>query len=79
MDAVLKKLESKIEELITAYTQAAQRADELAARVEELEKQLANSSALGERVAEFETQRSELASRLEKVLELVDSTLASHS
>lgn len=77
MDAVLKQLEGKIEELITAYTNSVQRGAELEKRVQELESQLADTADLSGRIAEFEQQRTDLAARLEKVLAQVDSTLES--
>jgi chaperonin cofactor prefoldin len=76
MDAVLKELESKIEKLVAAYQTAKKDQSNLAARAEELEAQLSSESGLGERVAELEKQRDELAERLTKVLSLIDGTLA---
>ena len=75
MDAVLKQLESRIEELLAAYTKATTRETELAGRVEELETQVASGSEAGDRVAALEKQRDELAERLEKVLALIDGAL----
>jgi predicted RNase H-like nuclease (RuvC/YqgF family) len=76
MDAVLKELESKIEELVGAYQKAKKEQSKLATKVEELEAQLSSESGLGERVAELEKQRDDLAKRLTKVLSLIDGTLA---
>ena len=76
MDAVLKELESRIEELVKAYQTAKAAESKLAARVEELEAQLKLDSDLGERVAELEKQREDLGERLTKVLSLIDGTLA---
>ncbi len=76
MDSVLKQLESRIEELIEAYGENKKRANDLAARVEELEGQVASGTDLGEKVAGLEKQREELTTRLEKVLAMVDGTLA---
>ena len=76
MDAVLKELESRIEELVEAYREAKKTESKLAARVEELEARLATDSELGERVAALEKQRDELGKRLTKVLSLIDGTLA---
>ena len=76
MDAVLKELESRIEELVKAYQEAKKAESTLATRVEKLEAQLKSSSDLGERVAELEKQRDDLGKRLTKVLSLIDGTLA---
>ena len=75
MDAVLKQLESRIEELVSAYGASKKREAELAAKLEKLGDQLASESKVGDRVAELEKQRDELGKRLEKVLELIDDTL----
>jgi len=75
MDAVLKQLESRIEELVSAYGESKKRETELAAKVEKLSDQLASESKVGDRVAVLEKQRDELGKRLEKVLELIDGTL----
>jgi predicted RNase H-like nuclease (RuvC/YqgF family) len=79
MDAVLKELESRIEELVEAYREAKKNESKLAARVEEIEAQLASESELGERVAALEKQRDELGKRLTKVLSLIDGTLAKNN
>jgi len=76
MDAVLKQLESRIEELVSAYGESKQREAELAAKVEKLGDQLASKAVLGERVSALEKQRDDLGKRLEKVLKLIDGTLA---
>lgn len=75
MDAVLKQLESRIEELLVAYNKSTARETELAGRVEELEAQVATGSEAGKRVTALEKQRDELAERLEKVLALIDGAL----
>ena len=75
MDAVLKELESRIEELVKAYQTAKAAESKLAAEVEKLEAQLRSDSDLGERVAELEKQRDDLGKRLTKVLSLIDDTL----
>lgn len=75
MDAVLKQLESRIEEMVEAYSGARKREAELVSRVQELESQVASGSEAGERVAALEKQRDELGKRLEKVLTLIDGTL----
>jgi chaperonin cofactor prefoldin len=76
MDAVLKELESRIEELVKAYQGAKTAESKLATKVEKLEAQLKSDSELGERVAELEKQRDDLGKRLTKVLSLIDGTLA---
>jgi len=76
MDAVLKELESRIEELVKAYKTAKTAESELATKVEKLEAQLKADSELGARVAELEKQREDLGKRLTKVLSLIDGTLA---
>jgi len=75
MDAVLKQLESRIEELLSAYRKATAHEEELSGRVKELEAQVASGSEAGERVTALEKQRDELAERLEKVLALIDGAL----
>jgi len=75
MDAVLKQLESRIEELVSAFGESKKREADLAAQVKKLGEQLASESKAGDRVAELEKQRDELGKRLEKVLELIDGTL----
>ena len=82
MESVLKQLESRIEELVEAYSGAVSRSTELEGRVGELEAeiaelktQLSGQSEAGERVASLEQQRDELAARLEKVLGLIDGVL----
>lgn len=76
MDAVLKELESKIEELVSAYQATKKNEAGLAAKVEELEAQLSSESGLSARVAELEKQRDDLVKRLSKVLSLIDGTLS---
>lgn len=76
MDAILKELESRIEELVEAYREATKAESKLTARVEELEARLTSDSELGERVAALEKQREDLGKRLTKVLSLIDGTLA---
>lgn len=76
MDAVLKELESRIEELVKAYQGAMKAETKAAAKIEKLEAQLRSDSELGERVAELEKQRDDLGKRLTKVLSLIDGTLA---
>jgi chaperonin cofactor prefoldin len=76
MDAVLKELESRIEELVKAYQSAKTVESKLTSKVEKLESQLESESDLGKRVAELEKQRDDLGKRLTKVLSLIDGTLA---
>ena len=76
MDAVLKELESRIEELVKAYQTAKTAESKAAAKLEKLEAQLKSDSELGERVAGLEKQRDDLGKRLTKVLSLIDGTLA---
>ncbi len=75
MDAVLKELESRIEELVKAYQGAKTAESKFVAKIEKLEAQLKSDSE-GERVAELEKQRDDLGKRLTKVLSLIDGTLA---
>lgn len=84
MESVLKQLESRIEELVEAYSGAVTRSAELEGKVgdldneiTELKAQLSGQSEAGERVASLEKQRDELAARLEKVLGLIDGVLGS--
>lgn len=77
MEAVLKQLESRIEEMVKAFNEATARAAALDIRVQELEGEAESKSDLGERVAALEKQRDELAERLQKVLSLIDDTLTS--
>ncbi len=79
MDAVLKELESRIEELVKAYKAAKDAETKLTAQVAKLEAQLKSDSDLGARVAELEKQRDDLGRRLTKVLSLIDGTLAKES
>lgn len=76
MEAVLKQLEARIDDLVKAYGEARKREAELAEKLEEIEGRLASNADLGKRVEGLEEQRDELAARLEKVLKLIDSTLA---
>jgi len=79
MEAVLKQLESRIEEMVKAFNEATARAAALEGRVQELEGEAESKSDLGERVAALEKQRDELAERLQKVLSLIDDTLGACS
>ena len=76
MDAVLKELESRIEELVKAYQSAKTAESKLATKIEKLEAKLGSESELGKRVQELEKQRDDLGKRLTKVLSLIDGTLA---
>ena len=75
MDSVLKKLESRIEEFVQAHQKATERIAELETKLAELEAQVGESGELGKRVEELESQRGEMADRLEKVLGAIDSAL----
>ena len=75
MDSVLKKLESRIEEFVQAHQKATERIAEREAQVAELEGQMGASDELGQKVKRLESQRSEMADRLEKVLGVIDSVL----
>ena len=76
MDSVLQQLESKIEELVKAYQVSRKNETELAAKVEDLESKLKAGADVTGRLADLEQQRDELGKRLEKVLSLIDGTLA---
>jgi chaperonin cofactor prefoldin len=76
MDAVLRQLESRIEELVEAYTTSRKREAELEAQVADLQSQIDANTQAGERTAKLEKQRDELCKRLEKVLKKIDGTLA---
>lgn len=75
MESTLKKLESRIEELIQAHQKSTARVAELEAEVAELNQKLGGSDDLGERVQELEAQRAQIADRLDKVLGAIDSAL----
>lgn len=84
MESVLMQLESRIEELVEAYSAAVSRSAELESRIGELETEaaglktrLSGQSDASERVASLEKQRDELSARLEKVLGLIDGVLSS--
>lgn len=84
MESVLKQLESRIEDLVQAYSSAVERSAELEGRVGELEAEikdltakLSTESDANEQLAFLEKQRDELAGRLEKVLGLIDGVLGS--
>ncbi len=76
MDAVLRQLESRIEELVEAYGKSQQHEAELEAQVADLQSRIDSDSQAGERMAQLEKQRGELGKRLEKVLKLIDGALA---
>lgn len=82
MESVLKQLEARIEELVESYSGAVARSTELETKVGEceteigeLKTQLAGSTTANERVETLERERDELATRLEKVLGLIDGVL----
>ena len=76
MDAVLRQLESRIEELVEAYGKSRQHEAELETQVADLKNRIDSDSKAGERTKELEKQRDELCKRLEKVLKKIDGTLA---
>jgi predicted nucleic acid-binding Zn-ribbon protein len=75
METVLKQLESKIDELVGAYTVARGRTEELERRVAELEGRLSALAEVEERANAMEAQRRELAERLHRVVTTVDRAL----
>jgi len=82
MESILKELEARIETLVDAYRKATARSEELEhklnalqAETEELRGTLASSSEAAARVSELENQRDALATRLEKVVGLIDGVL----
>ena len=75
LDSVLTQLEAKIEELVAAYGETTAREQELAAKLEQAESRLTDDAEAKERITALEKQRDELTTRLEKVLERIDSTL----
>ena len=76
MDAVLRQLESRIEELVEAYGTSRQHEAELEAQVADLQSRIDSDTQAGERISKLEKQRGELGKRLEKVLKLIDGALA---
>lgn len=76
MDAVLRQLESRIEELVEAYTTSQKHEAELEAQVADLQSRIDADTQAGELTAKLEKQRDELGKRLEKVLKLIDGALA---
>jgi len=76
MDAVLRQLESRIEELVEAYTTSRKHGMELETRVADLQSRIESDTEAGERMAKLEKQRDELGKRLEKVLKQIDGALA---
>ena len=76
MDAVLRQLESRIEELVEAYGKSRQHEAELEAQMADLQSRIDSDTQTGERMAKLEKQRGELGKRLEKVLKLIDGALA---
>ena len=75
MEAVLKKLESRIEEFVEAHRVSTERIAELEKELGELESKMATSSDLADKVQLLEAQRDQLAKRLEKVLTTIDDAL----
>jgi chromosome condensin MukBEF ATPase and DNA-binding subunit MukB len=76
MDAVLRQLESRIEELVEAYGTSRQHEAELEAQVADLQSRIDSDTQAEDRIAKLEQQRGELGERLEKVLKLIDGALA---
>ncbi len=76
MDAVLRQLESRIEELVEAYTTSRKHEVELEAQVADLQSRIDTDTKAGELTAKLEKQRDELGKRLEKVLKQIDGALA---
>jgi prefoldin subunit 5 len=79
LDAVLKKLESRIDELVESHRKATSRVAELEKKLEKLEAEHAEEGDLKARVASLESQREELVGRLEKVLGTIDEVLTSNA
>jgi chromosome segregation ATPase len=77
LDAVLKKLESRIDELVESHRKATSRVAELEKKLEKLEAERAEEGDLKARVASLESQREELVGRLERVLGTIDEVLTS--
>jgi phage shock protein A len=75
MDAVLRQLESRIEELVEAYTTSRKHEAELEAQVVDLQSRIDADTKAGELTAKLEKQRDELGKRLERVLKRIDQTL----
>ena len=75
MDAVLRQLESRIEELVEAYATSRKHEAELEAQVVDLQSRIDADAKAGELTAKLEKQRDELGKRLEKVLKRIDQTL----
>jgi chaperonin cofactor prefoldin len=76
MDAVLRQLESRIEELVEAYTTSKKHEAELEAQVVDLQSRIDADTKATELTAKLEKQRDELGKRLEKVLKQIDGALA---
>ena len=76
MDAVLRQLESRIEELVEAYATSRKHEAELEAQVADLQSRIDADTQAGELTAKLEKQRDELGKRLEKVLKQIDRALA---
>jgi len=76
MDAVLRQLESRIEELVEAYATSQKHEAELEAQVVDLQSQIDADTKAGELTTKLEKQRDELGKRLEKVLKQIDNALA---
>lgn len=75
MEDVLKKLENRINDLVTAHGNATARVAELEARVPELEAEVEKGSEVADKITALEAQRNDLATRLEAVLKNIDKAL----
>jgi predicted nucleic acid-binding Zn-ribbon protein len=75
MESVLKQLEGRLDELVTAYRAAVGRVAELEAKLAEAEKRATRASAVNEQVEAFEREKQDLGTRLQKVLEIIDTAL----
>jgi len=76
MDAVLRQLESRIEEMVEAYAKSRKHEAELEAQVADLQSRIDANTQAGKLTEKLEKQRDELGKRLEKVLKQIDSALA---
>ena len=76
MDAVLRQLESRMEELVEAYAKTRKHEAELEAQVADLQSRIDADTQAGKLTAKLEKQRDELGKRLEKVLKQIDGALA---
>lgn len=82
MDIVLKKLEERIEEMVAAFASSKEREKDLQVRIAELETQVgefevkvAEGAGAASRAEDLERQKNDLASRLERVVDVIDRAL----